>query len=130
MRLLTFLVLFAGSFLLSGTTQLQAATHSGIITTVSAEQMKINKKAFTMQRREAKATHLFSKSGIDLQDPVNKWMWFWILGWGAGLVLSIIAAATISTGSIGSFGLIWGLATLAYLFGTISLIVWLVKKFS
>ncbi len=130
MRILTFLVLFAGSFLFSGTSVLQAATHSGIVTTVSAEQMKINKKAFTMQRREAKATHILSKSGIDLQDPVNKWMWFWILGWGAGLVLTIIAAATVASGSVGSFGLVYGLASLAFLFGTISLIVWLVKKFS
>ncbi len=130
MRILTFLVLFVGSFLFSQTSTLQAATLTGTVKTVSAEQIKTNKKAFTLLHREAKATHFLSKRGIDLQDPVNKWMWYWILGWGAGLVLSIIAAATITSGSISGFGIIWGLATLAYLFGTISLIVWLVKKFS
>ena len=130
MRILTILVLFAGSFLFSNNSTLQAATHFGSVATVNADQIKTNKKAFTMLHREAKATHILSKSGIDLQDPVNKWMWFWILGWGAGLVLTIIAAATVASGSLGGFGIVYGLASLAFLFGTISLIVWLVKKFS
>ena len=128
MKILTLLVLFVGSFLFLQPS-LQAATHSGT-TTVSADQMKANKKAFQMQKREAKATHLFAKRGIDLQDPVNKWMWYWIFGWGAGIVLSILATATISTGSVGSFGVLWLLASLCWLFGTVSLIVWLVKKFA
>lgn len=64
-------------------------------------------------------------AGIDFQDPVNKWMWFWIFGWGAGLLLSIIGAATLfSTG-----GFIWILGSLCWLFGTVSLVIWLVKKF-
>ena len=129
MRILTFLVIFVGSFLFSQTSSLQAATLTATVKTVSAEQIKTNKRAFTMLHREAKATHFLSKRGIDLQDPVNKWMWYWILGWGAGLILSIIATATYTSGSIGGFGIIWGLASLAYLLGTISLIVWLVKKF-
>ena len=129
MRILTLLVLFVGCFLFVQPTSLNAATGSGVTTTMSTEQMKVNKKAFKMQQREAKATHFLSKHGVDFQDPVNKWMWFWIFGWAAGLVLSIVAGATVATGSVGSFGLIWLLASLAYLFGTISLIVWLVKKF-
>ncbi len=130
MKILTLLVLFIGSFLFLQPS-LQAATHSGT-TTVSADQMKAHKKAFQMQKREAKATHLFAKRGIDLQDPVNKWMWYWILGWGAAIVLSIIAVATVtaSVGGATSFGILYLLASLLGLFGTISLIVWLVKKFA
>ena len=130
MRILTLLVLFVGCFMFVQPTSLVAATGAGVTTTMSTEQMKANTKAFKMQQREAKATHFLSKHGIDFQDPVNKWMWFWIFGWGAALVLSIVGAATVATGSVGSFGLIYLLASLCGLFGTISLVVWLVKKFS
>ena len=64
-------------------------------------------------------------AGIDFQDPVNKWMWFWIFGWGAGLLLSILGAATLFSGG----GILWILSYLCWLFGTVSLVIWLVKKF-
>ncbi len=69
-----------------------------------------------------------SKAGgnIDLADPVEKWMWFWIFGWGAGLLFYIIAAASVLTTGFGIFGLLGLLCTL---FGTISLVIWIVKKF-
>jgi len=72
--------------------------------------------------------------GIDLSDPVNKWMWYWIFGWGAALVLYIIASA-IATGGVYSgtgFGAAILFATLGWiigLLGTVALIIWLVKKF-
>ncbi|MFQ5447497.1 MAG: hypothetical protein ACE5FF_11235 [Saprospiraceae bacterium] len=71
--------------------------------------------------------------GIDLSDPVDKWMWYWIFGWGAALVLYIIASA-IATGSVysGGFGiavLFAYLGWIAGLFGTVALVIWLLKKF-
>jgi hypothetical protein len=72
--------------------------------------------------------------GIDLSDPVDKWMWYWIFGWGGALVLYIIASA-IATGGIYSgtgFGIAALFATLGSLvglFGTVALVIWLLKKF-
>ncbi len=127
MKIFTLLVLFVGSFLFMQPV-LQAATHSGISTTMSTEQMKANKKAFQMQKREAKATHFFAKRGIDFQDPVDKWLWYAIFGWAAGIVLYIIAAATVTAGSVAGTGILAILGYLLFLFGGISFIVWLIKK--
>ncbi len=74
------------------------------------------------------------KAGVDFSDPVKKWMWFWIFGWAAGLLLSIvagiIAAGSVTTGNIsglGGAGVVWLLASLCWLFGTVSGIIWLIK---
>ena len=69
-----------------------------------------------------------------LGDPVDKWFWFWIIGWGAALLLSIIggvvAVGGAFTGGFGFGAILILLGYLAGLFGTVSLIVWLVKKFA
>ena len=79
-------------------------------------------------KKFAKAQKHFTKKGekVDFSDPVDKWMWFWIFGWGAGLVLSIVATAVVLSGG---FGIFWLLGSLCWLFGTVSLVIWLVKKF-
>ncbi len=79
---------------------------------------KLQRKLEKFQKRIAKMTSI----DIDLQDPVDKWMWYWILGWALGLALSIVFAITSVT------PILW-LSSLAWLAGTIFLIVWLVKKF-
>lgn len=93
-------------------------------------------KALKAERKQARKAKWFAKKGqrVDFSDPVDKWMWFWIFGWGAGLVLYILAVA-IASGGIYSgtgFGFAAILATfswLAWLFGSVALIIWLVKKF-
>ena len=91
-------------------------------------------KAFKAEKKKSKFK-FFAKKGnrVDFSDPVDKWMWFWIFGWAAGLLLSILAVA-FATGGVygGGFGIAAILATfswLAWLFGTVALVVWLVKKF-
>ena len=102
----------------------------------TAQELKIlrkeEKKMARMERRmERLEKFMNSKLGQKLlgglSDPVDKWFWFWIIGWGAGIVLSILAAATVTGGG---FGALWLLASLAWLAGSIALIVWLVQKFS
>jgi hypothetical protein len=93
---------------------------------------KEEKKQVRMERRmERVEKFMNSKLGQKLlgglDDPVDKFFWFWIIGWGAGIVLTIIASAALTSGS---FGVLWLLAYLAWLAGSVSLIVWLVKKFS
>ena len=104
--------------------------------TLTAEELKMlqkeEKKQLRMERRmERVEKFMNSKLGQKLlgglDDPVDKFFWFWIIGWGAGIVLTIIASATLSAGS---FGILWLLAYLAWLAGSVSLIIWLVKKFS
>lgn len=69
-----------------------------------------------------------------LGDPVDKWFWFWIIGWGAAILLSIIASVVLVgaafSGGFGIGAVLYIFAYLAGLFGTVSLIVWLIKKFS
>jgi Flp pilus assembly protein TadB len=67
-----------------------------------------------------------------LDDPVDKFFWYWLIGWGAGLVLTIIASA-VAVGSIysGGFGaaVIFGiLGWICWVGGTVCGIIWLVKK--
>jgi hypothetical protein len=59
-----------------------------------------------------------------MNDPVDRWFWYWVLGWGTGIMLTILAGGAFTTGAIGIlwFGLFVG--------GSISLVVWLVKRFS
>jgi len=90
---------------------------------------KEEKNQVRMEHRMARVQKFMnSKMGQKLlgglDDPIDKWFWFWVIGWGAGIVISIIA------GAAGGFTLLWALASLAYLAGSISLILWLVKKFS
>lgn len=104
--------------------------------TFTAQELKIlqkeEKQQLRMERRMARVEKFMSSKlgqkllgGLD--DPVDKWFWFWVIGWGAGIVLTVIAGATLSAGS---FGVLWALAYLAWLAGSVSLIIWLVKKFS
>ena len=104
--------------------------------TLTAQELKVlqkeEKKQIRMERRmERVEKFMSSKLGQKLlgglDDPVDKWFWFWIIGWGAGIVLTIIASAALASGT---FGVLWLLAYLAWLAGSVSLIIWLVKKFS
>jgi len=82
-----------------------------------------------INKKMAKTKH---KSLGGLNDPVDKWFWYWIIGWGAGILLSIIAAAAFTGGAFsGGFGaawVLWLLAWLAWLGGTVCGIIWLINK--
>jgi len=95
----------------------------------------LTKKELRKQKRVAKKQNRFKKwtaklkkklAAVDLNDPVKKWMWFWIFGWGAALILSILAVS-IASGGIAGGGILSLVSGIAGLFGTISLIIWLVK---
>lgn len=111
-----------------------AADKASDTKTLSKKELRKQKRELRKQKRMEKRFTKFQerlekrmeKKDFDFSDPVDKWMWFWILGWGAGLLLSILAAATLFGGG---FAILWLLATLAWLFGTVSLVIWLVKKF-
>ena len=59
---------------------------------------------------------------IDLRDHTEKWMWYWIIGWALGALITI-PAAIIGSNILSLF------AGLFFVAGTVCLIIWLVKKF-
>lgn len=94
------------------------------------QELKKQKKSAKIAKKIEKMQDKIARKGVDFDDPVKKWMWFWIFGWGASLVLSILAAALFTSTLGGGFGgaaILWLLASLAGLFGTVSLVIWLVK---
>ncbi|RMD69394.1 MAG: hypothetical protein D6818_10380 [Bacteroidetes bacterium] len=110
------------------------------VSVVSKKEARMAKRMERAQKRMdrfmARVDRMLAKKGmerpeaIDLQDPVKKWMWFWILGWGAAIVLYILASVLV----VGTAGAGFGVATLLSLlgsicglFGTVSLVMWLVK---
>lgn len=90
------------------------------------KQVRTQKRIAVVQKYLAKN---MAKKAIDFKDPVNKWLWFGVFGWGAGLVLWIIAAAVVTGGGFLGGGFLGLLASLAWLFGTVAFVIWLVKKF-
>jgi beta-lactamase regulating signal transducer with metallopeptidase domain len=86
-----------------------------------AEMTKIA-KAEKLQVKAQKKAAFFAKLAkkIDFKDPVEKWLWFGIFGWGASILLYILAYAV---------PFLWILGALAGLFGTVCIVIWLIKKF-
>ena len=116
-----------------------AITSSTVVTTTAAiEKQKTDlKKEFKREKRFARFLDLAKKAGVDFKDSTQKWMWFWIFSWAAGLVLYIVAVAVVvgsattgSVGGLGAIGILGLLAWLLWLFGLVSLVIWLVKKFA
>jgi hypothetical protein len=56
-------------------------------------------------------------------DPVDKWFWIWAIGWGVGILITIISGASIASGFL---GILW---FSLFIIGSIALIIWLIKKF-
>lgn len=115
-----------------------SATSSKAMTKAEVKAMK---KANRQQKKLERKQEMFKKviakkmdkyGAIDFSDPVKKWMWFWILGWAAGLLLWIIGAAAFTggvfSGGVGAGGVLIGLlGSLCWLFGSVCLVVWLIK---
>ncbi len=98
--------------------------------------LKVEKKANKMAKRLAKfsqtkvgkwvvkkavkANKFIQKLGIDLQDPVQKWLWYAILGFLAAIVISVL----------GYFiPFIWYISYLIWLAAVISFWYWVYLKF-
>ncbi len=117
-----------------------AGNTSEAVSVISKKEARMAKRMERAQKRMnrlmARVDRFLAKrgldrpAGMDLQDPVKKWMWFWILGWGAAIVFYILASVLV----VGTGGAGFGVATLLSLlgsicglFGTVSLIMWIVK---
>jgi hypothetical protein len=142
MKMKTVLLMLVSMFCFATTQPVLAITSSTATTTeMIANQSKELKKEFNTQKKMNKIERFFAKRAMDFSDPVKKWLWFWVLGWAAALVLFIIAAVVaaaavttvsstgaVSSGGFGIAGILWLIGWLAGLFGTVSLIIWFIKK--
>ncbi len=85
-------------------------------------EKKTSKLAVKLQKKFAKFERLLGKargSAIDFSDPVQKWLWFAILGWIAG-------ALVYAVGFI--FFPFWYLGYLLWVGGSICFVIWILKK--
>lgn len=71
------------------------------------------------------AKKLAQLGGLD--DPVDKWFWYWILGWGVAILIGIVGAFTTLNVYAG-FSILGTLSYLAWVFGTIALVIWIIKQ--
>ena len=113
---LTFLSIFSAFFFLISPSNATIMPKSGGNKTVIEQQNWALKKEFKAEKRLAKMEQWLKKINVDLNHPVDKWMWFWILCWGASILFS---AARV-----------FPLAGLLGLAGTICLVIWLIKLYS
>jgi len=118
------------AFVLGVCTNLVAVKPIKNSTTQKAESIKLSdKQAKKMQKLEKRIEKRLKKieaktdnADVDFEDPVDKWMWFWIFGWGLALAAGFVSIFILP----GLFGFIS--ATFA-VFGFVSLVIWLVKMF-
>jgi len=97
------------------------------------KKAKMEKRLNKFQTRRDKINAKRIKKGkaeIDFSDPVKKWMWFWILGWGLAIILGILIPIIFLSGGFGGAFLLSALIGLLGLFGTVSLVIWLIKMFA
>ncbi len=95
---------------------------------------KLTKKQLRKQKRWTRRFNRLkkklAKKGIDFGDPVYKWLWFSLGAFLAAILLWIIAAASVTSGHIGGFGILGILSLLLWLAGGVFFIIWLVKVLS
>jgi hypothetical protein len=134
MKIFTLLSFVAVMFFAAPMAQAAVALESAAVEVIEADQ-QLSKKDLKTQKRLERMQKKMTKKGmdVDFSDPVQKWLWFAIFGWGIGIVLTILASVLFTAtlgGGWGAAAILWLVAYLAYLFGSISFIIWLVKLLS
>jgi hypothetical protein len=86
----------------------------------SSEQLYESKALKKAGKVAKKLGFAKGKDKVDFKSDPDRWMWFWIFGWGAGLVLWIIG-----------WSILWPisyLGSLCWAAGSICAIIFLLKK--
>lgn len=123
-----------------GVVQVEDLVADKALVKADKQLLKAEKQQYRAEKRMAWFSKVINKKmaksqkkalgGLD--DPVDKYFWYWLIGWGLGLLLTILASAIAVGGAFsGGFGVAWVLfllGWLAWIGGTIMGIIWLVKK--
>ncbi len=73
-----------------------------------------------LMKKAKRLSQFFGKGDkVDFESEPDRWMWFWIFGWSAAIVLSIMGVFFFP---IAYLGWLCGLA------GTVCLVIWILKK--
>ena len=92
------------------------------------ELRALRKEEKRYQKFESRLQKLFAKNADhhsigSIHDPVDKWFWVWAIGWGAGILITILSGASIASGFL---GILW---LSLFIIGSVALVIWLIKKF-
>ena len=109
--LMSCLCLFLLSQTALATVLVKKSENSMLTSTVQQKQLK---KQFAQEKKVARAERFLAHHAVDFNDPVQKWLWYGLVGIGASIVLGILSIS-------------W-LAGIAGLLGVICLVIWLVKQ--
>ena len=82
------------------------------------------RKRFSNWKQKIKAKIL--KKGIDLEDPIKKWLWYAILALGGSFALWLVAVV-LRYGAIAR--LFYALSGILSLLSLITFVIWLIKAF-
>ncbi len=111
----TTLLLIMGAFMfIQPVGAIVSSTHT--TATTIEQQTSTLKKEFKKEKRFSKLNDLLAKKGVDLNDPVKKWLWLTILFVAASVVLSVLGVGGILA------RLVWAAASVCFL-------IWLAKYF-
>jgi len=73
-----------------------------------------------MVKKAVKVTKLAQKFGVDLQDPVQKWLWYAIIGFLVAIAISIVGVFV---------PFVWYISYLIWLAAVVSFWYWVYLKF-
>lgn len=117
-------IAFFAPIQLSASTAVSAKESREVIVKKVIEQKEIiltEKLASSKLMKKAKRLSQFFGKGdkVDFESEPDRWMWFWIFGWAAAIVLSVMGVFFLP---IAYLGWLCGVA------GTVCLVIWLLKK--
>jgi len=138
------LALVLGMFLVGLSTQNVSATNPiseeasafeihDLTTSIALEKETKTKNLFQrfkkgVQKFVGKVKAKFYKVAGMFDDPVRKWMWFWLLFGLLGIILITVAViAGFGTGSAAVFRILWYLGWGSSLFSSVSFVIWIIK---
>jgi amino acid transporter len=94
--------------------------------TIIVQQNNKLKKNFKIENQQKMVSKFFEKLSLSFNDPINKWLWRWLISWIlGGLSFFIALLGTHASNAIYPF--LGKLALVALIIGTIFLIIWIVK---
>lgn len=109
----------------AGIVQMEDHLSSKALVKADKQLLKAEKQQYRAEKRMEWFSSIINKKMAKsqnkalggLNDPIDKWFWFAIIGWGAAILLTF----SIST---------WYLSSLFWLAGTVCAVIWIVKKFA
>jgi amino acid transporter len=125
MKIRTCIMLFV-AFLLTTSAMAVIDANTAKASIIVQQNNKL-KKNFKMENQQKMASKFVEKLSLSFNDPINKWLWRWLISWILG-GLSFFIALLGGHASNAIYPILGKLSVVALIIGTIFLIIWIVKK--